>query len=207
MEEIDRENRKKMAEMSEEEILELQRSLQASLSPEFRDMLLKDKTRSPSIQTQDSTSIKSTSTVAQNNPNSSATISPLLPKQTSTATEPTGKSKPISKPSSVNDSFADDKSFDEHLRTFFPASTTSVPPPEWTLTVHPAEETFYSTPDNSRPDPFTMRFDFQGQLRPGHCQLTSACITTPLTLAPQVILSPNSLFSPAQSSLHRNALR
>ena len=167
MEEIDRENRKRMAEMSEEEILELQRSLQASLSPEFQEMLLKkDKTRSPSTQIQDSTSIKSTSSVAQTNPNSSATISPLLPKQISTATEPTSKPKPISKPSSVNDTFADDKSFDEHLRTFFPASTISVPPPEWTLPVHPAEETFYSTPDNSRPDPSTMRFDFQGKYIP-----------------------------------------
>src|SRR2546423_1753039 len=53
----------------------------------------------------------------------------------------------------------------------------------------------------------TSKANISLQLRPGHCQLTSACITIPLTPAPQVILSPNSPFSPAQSSLHRNALR
>ena len=135
MEEIDRENRKKLAEMSEEEILELQRSLRATLPPGLQEILLNK-------------SSTSTTTVS----------APEEPTQ-SAASPPVSKSKAKSQS-------LDDKSFDDHLRTFFSPSTTSVGQPEWTLPVHPAEETFYATPDASKPQANTMRFDLKGTYIP-----------------------------------------
>src|SRR5579862_7337262 len=69
-----------------------------------------------------------------------------------------------------------------------------------------------STPHPTTPVPTpppcvsTSKANISLQLRPGHCQPTSACITTPLIPAPQVILLPSLLSSRAQSSLPRNAL-
>ena len=135
MEEIDRENRKKLAGMSEHEILELQKSLQSSIPKELQQLLLQ-KTESSKSEAQ------SSKPMAEN---------PTALKQTKSKGLPTV------------DPTMDDQSFDSHLRTFFPSSTTSVSPPEWTLPVHPAEETFYSTPDPEAPVPSTMRFDFNGR--------------------------------------------
>jgi len=178
MEEIDRENRKKMAEMSEEEILELQRSLQASLSSEFRELLLrKDKIPPSSGAEQNSPSSKAPTPQPQTTPKPS--ISPSTPSEASNPTTSTPPKKSPPKPSTTTDPFEDDKSFDEHLRTFFPPATTTVPPPEWTLPVHPAEETFYSQPDASRPDASTMRFDLQGKYIPS---TTSRSLPTHLGL-------------------------
>ena len=58
MEEIDRENRKKMAEMSEEEILQLQKSLQESLPASLREKLLNKANieKEPSLDVQASSS-------------------------------------------------------------------------------------------------------------------------------------------------------
>ena len=137
MEEIDRENRKKMAEMSEEEILQLQKSLQESLPASLREKLL-------------------------NKANTEKEPSTDVPTSSS---KPVGKTPPNPSVSHIDDTF-DDQSFDEHLRTFFPPSTTSNSRPEWTLPVHPAEEAFYSTPDNSSPEASTMRFDFNGKYIP-----------------------------------------
>jgi len=133
MEEIDRENRKKMAEMSEEEILELQQSLRATLPKNLQAKLLQ---KSPDL---------------TSNEMSSDLPRSIVPRPS----DPPAKSKASGPP-------MHDKSFDEHLRTFFPATTTSVGQPEWTLPVHPAEETFYAPPNNSTPEANTMRFDFKG---------------------------------------------
>jgi RNA polymerase II-associated protein 1 len=155
MEEIDRENRKKLAEMSEEEILELQRSLQASLPAGLQKKLLeKDNPETPSK--------------SNNIPPPTTSTTPVSPK-------PKSSSKPHPKPPVVDD----EKSFDEHLRTFFPAKETSVSQPEWTLPVHPAEETFYSTPDPSVPSASTMRFSLQGKYIPA---ATSRSLPTHLGL-------------------------
>lgn len=143
MEEIDRENRKKLAEMSEDEILELQKSLHASLPKETQQLLL---------QKTESTTTKRI---------------PEIP----TPTPPKGLPK--------IDPTIDDQSFDSHLRAFFPKTTTSVSQPEWTLPIHPAEETFYSTPDATTAQPSTMRFDFNGQYIPA---TTSRSLPTHLGL-------------------------
>jgi hypothetical protein len=173
MDQIDRENRNKMAEMTEEEILELQKSLQASLSPAFRDMLLrKDKVPLSSLQAEERPAPSNTSPIQPQ------VSHPSSVKSTPSPSKPTA-SIPAPQPSTINNPFVDDKSFDDHLRTFFPPSTTSIPPPEWTLPVHPAEETFYSTPDPSHPDPSTMRFDFQGKHIPAD---TSRSLPTHLGL-------------------------
>ena len=137
MEEIDRENRKKMAEMSEEEILQLQKSLQESLPASLREKLLNKSN-------------------IEKDPSTQAPGPPAKPAE---------KTPPKSSFRRGDDTF-DDQSFDEHLRTFFPPATTSISRPEWTLPVHPAEEAFYSTPDNSSPEPSTMRFDFNGKYIP-----------------------------------------
>src|SRR5271170_570224 len=121
MEEIDRENRKKMSEMSEDEILELQKSLQASLPKELQHLLL------------------------QKPDSSKPDTIPAKP----VVEDPTPPSRTARKGLPKVDPTVDDQSFDSHLRTFFPSKTTSVPQPEWTLPVHPAEETFYSTPDST----------------------------------------------------------
>jgi RNA polymerase II-associated protein 1 len=141
MEEIDRENRKKLAEMSEEEILELQRSLQASLPAGLQKKLLQ----------KDNAEQQSKSNIP-------------TPSKSRVQTNPVPPKPKSSKPkTSIPD---DEKSFDEHLRTFFPPKETSVSQPEWTLPVHPAEETFYSTPDPSVPSASTMRFSLQGKYIP-----------------------------------------
>lgn len=150
MEEIDRENRKKMAEMSEEEILELQKSLQESLPASLREKLL-------------------------NRTNTEKEPSPDVP---ASSNKPPEKTPPKPSISRIDDTF-DDQSFDEHLRTFFPPTTTSTSRPEWTLPIHPAEEAFYSTPDNSSPEASTMRFDFNGKYIPPS---TSSTLPTHLGL-------------------------
>lgn len=131
MEEIDRENRKKLAEMSEDEILELQKSLKASIPKELQHILLQKA--------------------------ESATSKPA-PENPPPPSAPKGLPKV--------DPAMDDQSFDSHLRTFFPSTTTAVAQPEWTLPVHPAEETFYSTPDHTAAEPSSMRFDFGGKYIP-----------------------------------------
>jgi RNA polymerase II-associated protein 1 len=134
MEEIDRENREKLARMSEEEILELQRSLKASLPSGLQKKLL-------------SKSSESSTKREESEPSS-------IPAESIYS-----KSKPPSPP-------VEDQSFDEHLRSFFPTNATSVGQPEWTLPVHPAEETFYSIPDTTSPQASAMRFDFKGNYIP-----------------------------------------
>src|ERR1700737_4524176 len=111
MEEIDRENRKKMAEMSEEEILELQKSLQESLPLGLREKFLH---KSESAEPKESSNVP---------PSSSKLDSP----------KSTLKARQKEKAQSLDE---DDQSFDAHLRTFFPKRTTSVAQPEWTLPVH-----------------------------------------------------------------------
>ena len=134
MDEIDRENKKKLAEMSQEEILQLQKTLQESLPASLREKLL-NKPKSKIVE----------STEEGGSP---------IPSQ----------AKPSKK---LPDDTLDDPSFDTHLRMFFPpTTTTSIPQPEWTLPIHPAEETFYSITDNSSPEPSTMRFDFNGKYIP-----------------------------------------
>ena len=66
----------------------------------------------------------------------------------------------------VFDTNVDDQAFDNHLRSFFPSETISVSQPEWTIPVHPAEETFYSAPDNAHPQASSMRFNFNGKYIP-----------------------------------------
>jgi hypothetical protein len=167
MEQIDRENRQKLAEMSEEEILELQKSLHTSLSPKLQEKIIQNRDseevtkQSPSRGPPTSES-KSRSGSLQTPP----LEAPVSQPPTSTATPP-------------KDAVSDDKSFDEHLRSFFPKATTSVSQPEWTLPVHPAEETFYSTPDSTIPIASTMRFDLRGQFIPA---TTSRALPTHLGL-------------------------
>ena len=136
MEEIDRENRKKLGEMSEEEILQLQESLRKSLPASVQEKLLRgDLSKLDSNESQ------------------------------STRSNPPVRSKPLISPSETSETLAEE-SFDAHLRTYFPSSTSSVEQPEWTLPVYPAEETFFSSPDNSKPLPSSMRFDFNGNYIP-----------------------------------------
>ena len=145
MKEIDRENREKLARMSEEEILELQRSLKATLPPSLQEKLLqKDQPDSKHDEKPE---------VPAPNPNEP-------PSEPASETPKRRSSKTVRFQDPEMD--MDDQSFDAHLRTFFDSQTTSVPPPDWTIPVHPAEETFYSTPDNSTPQASTMRFDFNG---------------------------------------------
>jgi len=138
MEEIDRENRKKMAEMSEDEILELQRSLQASLPKELQQILLQKSESSKPVANLPNPVVEDPPARVRTGPQGLPKVDPTM----------------------------DDQSFDSHLRTFFPATTTSVSQPEWTLPIHPAEETFYSTPDPTIAQPSSMRFDFNGTYIP-----------------------------------------
>jgi RNA polymerase II-associated protein 1 len=151
MEEIDRENRKKLAEMSDEEILELQRSLQKSLPMALQEKLGRKSNSTLSTGMEDSSS--GLPDVSTEVPGSSAN-------NNKSRISPSSSSLPIPGHSD------DDQSFDAHLRSFFPHITTSVAQPEWTLPVHPAEEAFYSTPDNSSPQANVMRFDFNGDFIP-----------------------------------------
>ena len=146
MEEIDRENTKKLEEMSEDEILKLQRSLQESLSPSMLELLQTRHLQTVAAKPSDAP-IKS--------PQSDQT-----PKQ-----EPPESNKRAAK-TVVFDTNVDDQAFDNHLRSFFPSETISVSQPKWTIPVHPAEETFYSSPDNAHPQAPSMRFDFNGKYIP-----------------------------------------
>lgn len=138
MKEIDRENREKLAQMSEHEILELQRSLQQTLPAKLQEKLLRKKESS------------------KTEPELSNYRPPTVP----STTEP---NKPATSQPNYN---LDDPSFDSHLRSFFPATTIPVSQPEWTIPVHPSEEAFYSHSDDSAPLSSSMRFDFKGKYIP-----------------------------------------
>lgn len=158
MEEIDRENRLKLAQMSEEEILQLQKSLQESLPTSLREKLLSKTDTKSDPETADSELVESSNPSKGEKPPKSA-----------------------NKPSNrlPTDDSLNDQSFDAHLRTFFPPTTTSIAQPEWTLPIHPAEETFYAVPDKSSPQATSMRFDFNGKFIPSD---TSRSLPTHLGL-------------------------
>lgn len=141
MEEIDRENRKKIEEMSEDEILQLQKSLQESLLPSTFDLL---RNRTPTF-----------------NPSTA----PLPPSGTiPSASAKAEDSTPKKTPKKVPFDELGDQAFDTHLRSFFPSE--KVLQPEWTIPVHHAEETFYATPSVTNPQANLMRFDLNGKYIP-----------------------------------------
>jgi RPAP1-like, C-terminal/RPAP1-like, N-terminal len=138
MEDIDRENTKKIEQMSEDEILKLQKSLQESLSPSTLDLLRKLPPK----------------------PTPLSAHAPPVPSAPPKTEDPT----PQKTPKKVSFDGLDDQAFDSHLRSFFPSETA--PQPEWTIPVHPAEETFYSTPSDTNPQANIMRFDLKGKYIP-----------------------------------------
>jgi len=146
MEEIDRENTKKLEEMNEDEILKLQRSLQESLSPSMLELL-----RTKPLQT--------AAPKPSNPPVKSSESTQTLKQELPESNKKAGKTVSF-------DTTIDDRDFDDHLRSFFPSETISVSQPEWTIPIHAAEETFYSTPDDARPQAPSMRFDFNGKYIP-----------------------------------------
>lgn len=155
MEEIDRENRKKLAEMNEDEILELQQSLQQSLPAALQEALL-----NKPVSLFEPSAAEPLAEAPVKSSSWSRSEKVTIPFAASSSTTTTDSSK---KPSRTIDDTVNEESFDAHLRSFFPPSTTAVPQPEWTLPVHPAEEAFYSVPDNASPLPASMRFDFKGK--------------------------------------------
>ena len=146
MVEIDRENTEKLEEMSEDEILQLQKSLQESLLPSTLELLRKRPLTSPAQK--------------PSNPSVKSGHSHQTPKR-----EPLEPNKRAAKTVSF-DANVDDHAFDSHLRSFFPSETISVSQPEWTIPIHPAEEAFYSVPDKDNPQAPSMRFDFNGKYIP-----------------------------------------
>jgi RNA polymerase II-associated protein 1 len=170
MEEIDRESRNKLADMSKEEILEMQRSLRAQLSPTLQQLLLDKSLQSESSANMQKPLTATSPTEARANtglpakPGSPRDTEPLIAKEQDEASHvPVKSSSSTTHPrlNGLNDPNLDDPSFDAHLRSFFPSETTSQP--DWTLPIHPSEETFYSATEAL---PSTLRFDLNGKYLP-----------------------------------------
>ena len=185
---IDQENRDRLAEMSEEDILRAQRELESSLTPTVIDRLLKRRDASNDSEIPDEstegrspyrpgvTEAVSTSTPSQHTDHglSSLSLEDKPPARPPDDLHPVASSEPLPPAPDIHfpqrppapELDPDDPDFLEKLHsTYFPSLPADPTNLAWMSAPTDEEQSQYS-PDQASFAPSTVRFDFRGRLLP-----------------------------------------